>query len=131
MYHTLHLQVLKNRPTQSHVFLLLFRSNFKQLICEVCYISFPFPNGSGPILMKSEKVLLKSDFRLLFAGVPISGRQRGKEKGVLMGETASLAPALLLGQILRNAFTCRSRNQSNTQIPMSHPFIFQIKKKNS
>lgn len=80
--------------------------------------------------MKSEKALLTSDFQLLFAGEPISGRQGGG-KGALMGEAASLVPALLLGQILKSAFTCRSRNQSNTQIPMSHPFIFQITKKKS
>lgn len=31
-----------------------------------------------------------------------------------MGEAASLVPAFLLGRIFKNAFACRSRNQSNT-----------------
>lgn len=42
-------------------------------------MSFPFPNGSGPILTNSQKVRLTSDFQLLFALEPISGRQGGGE----------------------------------------------------
>lgn len=75
-------------------------------------------------VMDNKQVLLTPHFQLLYALETIL---EGEEKGELMGEATILVPDFLFFQVFKNAFTCRSRNQSNKyKFTRSHFFIFQL-----